>query len=184
MSVIFKRCPSIPQYVVCLSTAQRQIATKNEGALIFQLKPTTDRVLRSKGMSVVSTPYPKTGPHSTCSLLMARSVAMTRSSQRSRWATDHMYSLSALSEIPRSHSIEKLDHKIYILAKVTCHNYEKGQFGILLNIEFLAWVDSPFCVEYSGESFKGKYWSQAELWQFLCIQVHCFNFQKTSSYVS
>ena len=52
--------------------------------------------------------------------------------------------------------------------------------GFFINIEFLAWVDSPFSVEYNGESFKSKYWSQAELWQFLCIRVHSFNFRKTS----
>ena len=48
------------------------------------------------------------------------------------------------------------------------------------NIEFLAWVDSPLYVEYNGESFKSKYWSQAVLWQFLCIRVHSFNLHETS----
>ena len=31
---------------------------------------------------------------------------------------------------------------------------EKGPLGIFIKIEFLAWVDSSFCVEYNGTSFK------------------------------
>ena len=40
---------------------------------------------------------------------------------------------------------------------------KRDQLGFFINIEFLAWVDSPFYVEYNGESFKSKYRSQAEL---------------------
>ena len=43
---------------------------------------------------------------------------------------------------------------------VTCFN-KRDHFGFFINIEFfLVWVDSPFYVEYNGESFKSK---QAEL---------------------
>ena len=46
---------------------------------------------------------------------------------------------------------------------------KRDHLGFFVNIEFLTWVGSPFFVEYNGESFKSKYWSQAVLWQFLCI---------------
>ena len=39
---------------------------------------------------------------------------------------------------------------------------KRDHLGFFINIEYLEWVDSPFCVEYSGESFKRKYSSQAE----------------------
>ena len=41
---------------------------------------------------------------------------------------------------------------------VTCYNMKRDHFVVVVvNIEFLVWVDTPFSVEYSDESFKRKY---------------------------
>ena len=52
-----------------------------------------------------------------------------------------------------------LQHIINLLSSVlyvTCY-MKRDHFGFFINIEFLAWVYSPFYVEYNGESFKTKY---------------------------
>ena len=33
---------------------------------------------------------------------------------------------------------------------------ERDHLGFFIDTEFLAWADSPFCIEYSCESFKRK----------------------------
>ena len=34
---------------------------------------------------------------------------------------------------------------------------KRDHLGFFINIEFSAWVDSPFYIEYNGESLKSKY---------------------------
>ena len=43
----------------------------------------------------------------------------------------------------------------------TCSD-KKDHLGFFINIECLVWMDSPFCVEYNGESFKRKYLPQVD----------------------
>ena len=70
---------------------------------------------------------------------------------------------------------------ILIIVTVTC--YEKiDHLQFFIKTEFLAWIaiDSSMCAEskFNGASFMKKYWSQAELWPFLCSWVDTFVFQK------
>ena len=45
---------------------------------------------------------------------------------------------------------------------VTCYK-KRDHLGIFINVEFLVWLDSPFCVEHNGKSFKRKYQPEAEI---------------------
>ena len=56
----------------------------------------------------------------------------------------------------------------------TCYE-KRDHWGFSIKIEFLAWI---MCAEYNSASFMKKYWSQAELWLFLCTRVDIFVFQK------
>ena len=54
---------------------------------------------------------------------------------------------------------------LYIVPAIILSARKLAKFstGIFHQWEFLAWMDSPFCVEYNGKSFKRKRWPQAEL---------------------
>ena len=58
---------------------------------------------------------------------------------------------------------------------------KRDHLGYFINNEILICIDNPFCVEYKGESFKRKEWSQAELWSFLCTWVLIDRFRKIAN---
>ena len=56
---------------------------------------------------------------------------------------------------------------------------KRDHLGFFINVELLAWMDSPFCVEYNGKIFKRKgCMTTGQVMINFGYWVHSFNFWK------